>query len=401
VGLRQEYINLIGKELIEEFEEESEKFGNRSILMVSSFKKSKGVEVLVGDLKELFSEFKIKIDFKILIGDKKFYDVVDNLLIGIQNENYNKENINEYLKFFNERIITYNYELLSELDKYDMIIVHDLHSFGLISFKKWNKWIWHAHLDLTRPDRDLWGFITNLSENYDKVIVSANSYKLNDKWVVLPPGLNPFSLKNKEIEKIDEILLKNNIPVNKPLVVQVSRMDRNKDPFAIFEIFEIAMDFGGDFNFVYKTILPEENNLLKDFLKKIERCRYREHFFINCSNDDILINALQRKAVCVIQESKREGFSLSISEALWKRTPVISTGVGGIPLQVRDGYNGFLVNTEYKSHYRKIAEAIIYLLENKDKAKEMGINGRNLIKENYLMILHGLDYIKIINSLVH
>ena len=75
VGLRQEYINLIGKELIEEFEEESEKFGNRSILMVSSFKKSKGVEVLVGDLKELFSEFKIKIDFKILIGDKKFYDV--------------------------------------------------------------------------------------------------------------------------------------------------------------------------------------------------------------------------------------------------------------------------------------------------------------------------------------
>ena len=322
-------------------------------------------------------------------------------MIGIQNENYNKENINEYLKFFNERIITYNYELLSELDKYDMIIVHDLHSFGLISFKKWNKWIWHAHLDLTRPDRDLWGFITNLSENYDKVIVSANSYKLNDKWVVLPPGLNPFSLKNKEIEKIDEILLKNNIPVNKPLVVQVSRMDRNKDPFAIFEIFEIAMDFGGDFNFVYKTILPEENNLLKDFLKKIERCRYREHFFINCSNDDILINALQRKAVCVIQESKREGFSLSISEALWKRTPVISTGVGGIPLQVRDGYNGFLVNTEYKSHYRKIAEAIIYLLENKDKAKEMGINGRNLIKENYLMILHGLDYIKIINSLVH
>ena len=201
VGLRQEYINLIGKELIEEFEEESEKFGNRSILMVSSFKKSKGVEVLVGDLKELFSEFKIKIDFKILIGDKKFYDVVDNLLIGIQNENYNKENINEYLKFFNERIITYNYELLSELDKYDMIIVHDLHSFGLISFKKWNKWIWHAHLDLTRPDRDLWGFITNLSENYDKVIVSANSYKLNDKWVVLPPGLNPFSLTNKEIAK--------------------------------------------------------------------------------------------------------------------------------------------------------------------------------------------------------
>jgi len=267
---------------------------------------------------------------------------------------------------------------------HDIVVIHDPQPLPLINYyKKLGPWIWRLHIDLSNPNRELWDYLKGFIEKYDSVIVSIKEYlqKLKVPQHLFMPAIDPFSLKNRELtdQEMDARLKYHNIPTDLPLVVQISRFDIWKDPEGVIKAFKIAQKK------VKATLVllgnaatddPEGQQVFEALLNMRE-----ERILILSSGDDTaLVNTLQRKAAVVLQKSIREGFGLTVAEAMWKGTPVIGGNVGGIRYQIKDGENGYLV-----SSVQEAGERIVTLIKDEKLRERMGMKARQSVQQNFLL----------------
>jgi trehalose synthase len=238
-------------------------------------------------------------------------------------------------------------------------------------------------------------YLTPFIEKYNTVIFSLKEYAqdLGTPQAYIKPAIDPFVTKNKKMseQEIQQCLDDANIPTDLPLITQISRFDRWKDPEGVIEAFKRAREH------VDATLVllgssaaddPEGDEIYRSLLEEQE-----ERILILSHEDSSLVNALQSRSAVVLQKSLREGFGLTVSEALWKGTPVIGGNVGGIPAQIQDGENGFLV-----SSVDEAAERMILLLEHPELCEEMGRKGHETVKENFLLIRLLEQYLDLIAS---
>jgi trehalose synthase len=286
----------------------------------------------------------------------------------------------------------------------DIIFVHDPQPVALVKRKKelGKRWVWRCHIDVSRPSEEVWNFLLPFVVQYDAAIFSAPAFsrQLPIRQFLVSPSIDPLSDKNRELpqETIDAVLSKYGIPKDKPIITQISRFDYLKDPVGVIQAFEIVRK-----SINSRLVLaggtasddPESDRVLT---KVKERAGDNPdiHILLIPLGSDIEINALQRASTVVVQKSLKEGFGLTVSEALWKAKPVVAAAVGGIPLQVKNKFTGLL------SHgIEGTAYAIRQLLTNPQYARWLGENGREHVRQNFLITRHLRDYVLLFLSLDH
>jgi trehalose synthase len=289
-----------------------------------------------------------------------------------------------------------------ELSK-DIVFIHDPQPIGLIAARApGSKWIWRCHVDVSAPARPVWEFLRPWIERYDAAVFSAPQFSqsLSIPQMLVAPSIDPLADKNRELEPhvIESVVAGLGIDPTRPLVTQVSRFDRLKDPLGVIEAYKLARKYndcqlllvGGS-----ATDDPEGSQVLAE-------CRERAagdpdiHVVELPPTANVEINAIQRASTVILQKSLREGFGLTVSEALWKGKPVIAGAVGGIPLQITHRYSGILTHTvEGTAYWLK------QLLNAPEFAQRLGANGREHVRQNFLLTRHLRDYMLIFLSLDH
>jgi trehalose synthase len=294
---------------------------------------------------------------------------------------------------------------MQEMNLYgDILFIHDPQPAGLIQLKAklGKKWVWRCHIDISNPDEELWKYLKPLIVQYDAAVFSAPAFSpvLPIRQFFISPSIDPLSDKNKELstEMIDSVFNKYGIPRDKPIITQVSRFDYLKDQVGVIQAFE-QVHKSHDCRLVLAggtaSDDPESDKVLAEVQEKGGN-NPDIHILLVPPNSDLDINALQSGSDIIVQKSLGEGFGLTVSEALWKRKPVVASAVGGIPLQVRDKLTGLLTHGIEGTAY-----ALRQLLSNPEYARWLGDNGREHVKYNYLITRHLKEYMILFIALEH
>ncbi len=395
----KDYEKIVGQEVIEKIEKEVLPIKGKKVLHINSTLKGGGVAEMLQSLIPLMSDTGLDADWKIINAPYEFFTVTKKFHNSLQGEKcvitQSEKKLYEKWNKINSKTIGWN--------KQDIVIIHDPQPAALIKYtKKICPWIWRCHIDLSSPYRKTWNYIKTYIKKYDAMVVSMWEYKKGlIKEYIIPPSIDPLTDKNRELSEKEQhqILKKYKIDLDKPIIAQISRFDKWKDPLGVIEAFKIVKkkvdcklvlmgnmardDPEGPY--IYEKVL-EKTEKEKDVQVVIAKRKYE---------NDILVNTLQRVSSVIIQKSLREGFALTVSEALWKGTPVVGGNVGGIPLQIKNGKNGFLINS-----IEDCAKKVIYLLKNKRKAAEMGKFGKEYVRKNFLITRHLLDYIRMFKDIL-
>ncbi|HHQ44760.1 MAG TPA: glycosyltransferase [Candidatus Altiarchaeales archaeon] len=394
------YRDLVGDQVVEDVAEKAAPLSEKHILHINSTYQGGGVAELLSSLVLLMNDLGIDTGWRILHGNSDFFVITKKFHNALQGAGLN---LTDRKKKIYERV-NENFSKFTHID-HDLVVVHDPQPLPLIHFyEKKQPWLWRLHIDLSHPSktgRRLFEYMNSFISCYDRMIVSMDAYRqdVNTLQKIIMPSIDPFSNKNKYLRQseVEKILSKAGIDSDKPIITQVSRFDKFKDPEGVIKVYKnvrkktdcrlvliggMAMDD------------PESERLYKRILRQYGE---DEDIFIYSATNDVLVNALQRQSACVIQKSLREGFALTVSEALWKGTPVVASNVGGIPAQVVDGKNGYLVGPR---QYKKCADRIVKILEDEKRASKMGEYGREHVKKNFLMTRQLSDYLDLFNSLL-
>src|SRR5437764_8988835 len=269
-----------------------------------------------------------------------------------------------------------------------MVVIHDPQPVGLVFSrgKTTASWVWRCHIDLSNPDRKVWDFLRPFIEQFDAAIFSSQSFarQLSIPQYLFYPCIDPLSEKNKELDEsyIQKVCDDFGVDRSRPIVTQISRFDRLKDPVGVVHAYKMARNYvdcqlvlaGGG-----ASDDPEGAVVLKEVMEAAGDDP--DIIILNLPPWSALeINALQRASTLVVQKSLKEGFGLTVTEALWKAKPTIAGAVGGIPTQVIHKLTGVLVHSVEGCAYQ-----IRYLLTHPEFAKKLGKNGHEHVKENFLM----------------
>jgi trehalose synthase len=291
--------------------------------------------------------------------------------------------------------VVYENAVRNHLD-HDRVIVHDPQPLPMVThYQKKGPWIWRCHIDLTNPNRELWNYLAPFVEKYDALILTLEEYgrKLETPQMFFMPAIDPFSIKNKELseDEIQERLDHYDIPTDLPLVTQVSRFDRWKDPEGVIQAFKLAREEVDATLVLLGNIATDDPEGEKVYQSLLD---YREERIIILAREDTaLVNALQSRSAVIVQKSIREGFGLTVTEAMWKGTPVIGGNVGGIRYQIEDGVNGFLV-----SSIEEAAQRIVQLIKDEELRERMGQRARETVRKRFLMIRLLEQYLDLLGS---
>jgi trehalose synthase len=394
----EDYRDIVGDAVISNIYRKARKFYGKRILEINSTYSGGGVAEMLSSFIHLMNDLGIETDWDILHGSPDFFEITKLFHNALQGKpadlTMNKKHM--YLQT-NEEFYMYTHI------NHDLVIVHDPQPLPLIKFyKKRQPWIWRCHIDISNPDKNLWEFLKPFILRYDMAILSNEKYKKNDLPVeqkIVYPAIDPLSTKNIDIsdEAIEKTLRKFDVKTDKPLITQISRYDPWKDPEGVLEVFKLVKEKVDCRLLLCGSMAsddPEGLRIYERIKRKADRLiRSGDVILLNTENN-ILVNSLQRRSAVIVQKSLREGFGLTISEALWKETPVVASNVGGIPLQIINGENGFLVDPY---DIKDCANKVITLLQNPALAKDMGKKGKEMVRKNFLITRLVQDYLDMLN----
>lgn len=385
------YEQYIGAEAVERILSKAKPLKGRHIANVNSTHYGGGVAEILGSLVLLMNGIGIKTGWRVIQGNPDFFSITKKMHNALQG---GKINLTNRKKEIYEDVVFEN-AIRNHLE-HDLVIIHDPQPLPLIKhYHKHGPWVWRCHVDLSNPDRELWTYLAPFIEKYDAVILSIKEYEQDLKTPILyfMPAIDPFSIKNKQLspEEIDERLSRYRIPTDLPLVVQVSRFDKWKDPEGVIKAFRIARK-EVDCTLVLLGNIATDDPEGKQLYESLLGCQ-EERIIIMSVQDSALVNALQSRATVVLQKSIREGFGLTVAEAMWKGTPVIGGNVGGIRYQIQDGVNGFLV-----SSIEQAAERIVQLVKDEDLCRAIGKRARESVREKFLLSRYVEQYLDLFNS---
>jgi trehalose synthase len=299
-----------------------------------------------------------------------------------------------------------NAEILREkLSEADFVFIHDPQPAGLLDHcpNRRGKWVWRCHIDASHPYRPVWKYLRKMVDSYDASIFSLPAFAqpLRHPQYIIPPSIDPLSDKNIELpqEEVDRVRAEFALDPARPLLVQISRFDRFKDPVGVIQAYRLAKKFIPSLQLVLAgggaSDDPEGDIVLAE-VREMANEDPDVHILLLAPDAHRTINALQRAADIVLQKSTREGFGLTVTEAMWKSKPVIGGDTGGIRLQVINYHTGFLVHTPEGAALR-----IRYLLRQKTRMQEMGIKGKEYARENFLLTRHLREYLTLMVGLRH
>jgi trehalose synthase len=379
----KDYEPIVGRPELDELYFLAQKIQGKTVKMVNSTALGGGVAELLTSLVPMLNELGIKAKWEVISGKSDFFDVTKAIHNGLQGD---KRRLTEQDK----QVFSANNEENRQRLKFDedFVVIHDPQPVELVASKPdhHGKWIWRCHIDLANPNPELWDFLRPWVEQYDATIFSSPAFarQLPVPQYLFYPCIDPLSEKNKELNEsyVQQVCDDFGIDRSRPIVTQVSRFDRLKDPVGVVQAYRLARK-SVDCQLVLAGGSASDDPEGAAVLKEVKEAAGDDPdiIILNLPPWSALeINALQRASTLIVQKSLREGFGLTVTEALWKSKPVIAGDVGGIPSQVINNLTGMLVRS-----VGECAEQIQYLLTHPEVATELGRNGREHVKENFLM----------------
>ncbi len=379
------------------------KLKDRSFLHVNSTREGGGVAEILQRMIPLLRELGIDAQWSILEGDAPFFDITKKIHNALQG---NKEE-------FTKKMWEYYYEINKKNKKNintdaDAVLIHDPQPAALIDFRrkssKSNKniWMWRCHIDISNPIAGVWSQLKKYIMRYDSAIFSVPKFAkaLPIDEFIITPSIDPLSDKNKDLteKEINQVSNEFGISHDKPIILQVSRFDRFKDPIGVIKAYKIVKQYN-DCQMILAgspaTDDPEGEIILNE-VKEYAGNDPDIHILLLPPDKHKEINALQRMADVILQKSIKEGFGLTVSEAMWKEKPIIGGAVGGIPLQIVHGVTGFVVYSVEGAAFR-----IRQFLNNPDMAKRMGQQGKEYVRNNFLLTRQIRDYLSLWYCNIH
>ena len=395
------YARIVGKPIIDKIHAEAEKLSGKHILTINSTYQGGGVAEILNSVVPLFDQAGIDFGWRTLHGTPDFFTITKKFHNALQGSKINLSQRKKDIYYeTNKRFSTFTH-----ID-HDLVVVHDPQPLPLISFyKKTQPWIFRCHIDISEPNMEVWDYLKGFIQKYDHFVVSLPEYQkkdLNIPQSVIHPAIDPVTAKNKPISetKIAKYLAKFGIDRKKPVISQVSRFDPWKDPIGVVKVFELIrkkMDCQLVLLGQFAADDPEGQKVLQSLQKKVDKSPFEKDIKLLVVDNAFLVNCLQRASSVVIQKSLREGFGLTISEALYKGTPVVASKVGGIPLQVIDNVNGFLHNPQ---DFKGFSDSVIKLLKDEKLRTAMGQAGKEHVKKNFLITRLMLDWLVLFNKVL-
>ena len=395
------YARIVGKPIIDKIHAEAEKLSGKHILTINSTYQGGGVAEILNSVVPLFDQAGIDFGWRTLHGTPDFFTITKKFHNALQGSKINLSQRKKDIYYeTNKRFSTFTH-----ID-HDLVVVHDPQPLPLISFyKKTQPWIFRCHIDISEPNMEVWDYLKGFIQKYDHFVVSLPEYQkkdLNIPQSVIHPAIDPVTAKNKPVSetKIAKYLAKFGIDRKKTVISQVSRFDPWKDPIGVVKVFELIrkkMDCQLVLLGQFAADDPEGQKILQSLQKKVDKSPFEKDIKLLVVDNAFLVNCLQRASSVVIQKSLREGFGLTISEALYKGTPVVASKVGGIPLQVIDNVNGFLHNPQ---DFKGFSDSVIKLLKDEKLRTAMGQAGKEHVKKNFLITRLMLDWLVLFNKVL-
>jgi len=392
------YAPFVGAPTIEEIRLLGDRLKGRRVQNINSTAVGGGVAEILNRLIPLLKEVGVDAHWDVIRGDDAFFAVTKSIHNALHGQ---AVTLSEHDAQVFRATVEENLATLELCD--DIVFIHDPQPVSLIEHRaRGSHWLWRCHIDLSAPEPSVWEFLRGWVERYDAAVFSAPQFSrtLSIDQVLIAPSIDPLADKNRDLEPhaIETVVTSLGIDPSRPLVTQVSRFDRLKDPLGVIEAFQLARKYndcqlllvGGS-----ATDDPEGRQVLAE-------CRERAgndpdiHVVELPPTANVEINAIQRASTVILQKSLREGFGLTVSEALWKGKPVIAGAVGGIPLQIAHRYSGILTHTIEGTAYW-----IKQLLNAPEFARRLGENGREHVRNNFLLTRHLRDYMLLFLYLGH
>ena len=375
-----QYEPLIGAATAERIAKKAKRVRTMRVAHVSSTFYGGGVTELLTPLTLMMNATGIETDWHLIQGTPGFFGSTKTLHNTLQGQSIE---FSDAERTIYEEVVFENATRL-HLDDCDAVIVHDPQPLPLITHfpDRETPWLWQCHVDLSSPYAPVWNYLRGFIQQYDGAVFSLPEYGqdigLDQHFVT--PAIDPFSAKNRDLsdKEIREFLRSYKIPTDRPLVTQISRFDRWKDPMGVIDAFRKARKQ------VDCTLVLVGNNATDDpegekILEGIKSVA-DERIIVLAADDPTLVNALQRHAAVVLQKSTREGFGLTVTEAMWKGAAVVGGDVGGIRHQIKDEWNGFLVKTPDEA-----AARMVQLLKNPELRGRIGARAKESVREKFLM----------------
>lgn len=389
-----DYAKIVGQAVLDDLKLAAEKLHGKRITHVNSTPVGGGVAEILTRMVPLLNQLGVQSDWQVIKGNNSFFDVTKKMHNNIHGSGgpLSEDEVNIFMEngAFNEENMACDS---------DIMFIHDPQPITLINKKRDNKWIWRCHVDASNPVFSTWKFLRGFIDRYDSAVFSSPLFarELPIRQFLISPSIDPLSDKNRELEpeEIKKYLDKYNIPTDKPLITQISRFDRLKDPIGVIQAYKKVKPYvdcrlllaGGT-----AVDDPEGNIVYNEVLEAAGKDK--DIIILNMPQDDLAVNAIQRSSTVIMQKSLKEGFGLTVSEALWKSKPVVASHVGGIPLQVKHKYSGMLCHS-----IDGAAFSLKMLLNNPDFAGKLGKNGKEHVRNNFLLTRHIKEYLLLFLSL--
>jgi trehalose synthase len=401
-GILDDYAAVAGPDVVGQLRLLAAPLRGLRIVHVNSTRLGGGVAEILVKLVPLMQSLGMETRWEVVDGSPGFYQCTKQFHNALQGQQViiSTDSLREY-----EAANARNAERLrGVLEEADVVFIHDPQPAGLLQYfqNRKGRWIWRCHIDVSRPHRPVWRYLRRLLEGYDASIFSLADFAqyLPHPVYLIPPSIDPLTEKNMELTaaQVRTVCAQYGIDPDRPLVVQVSRFDRFKDPVGVIAACRLARRFVPGLQLVLAgggaTDDPEGEAVLAE-VQEAAGGDPDTHVLLLPPDAHFTINALQRGADIVLQKSIREGFGLTVSEALWKGRPVIGGNTGGIRLQVVDHHTGFLVNSPEGAALR-----IRYLMGHRKLMEEMGERGREHVRQNFLITRQLREYLTVILALV-
>ncbi len=399
-----DYRPVVGDGPIDELRELAAPLREARVLHLNATAFGGGVAEILGTLVPLMRDLGLQAEWQVISGADEFFAATKAIHNGLQGM------FIPWTPQMREVWLRYNEMNASLCDAdYDFVIVHDPQPAGILRLlpkgkPRQGRWIWRCHIDLTEAQLDIWDFLRPFVMAYDGLIFTLEDYVKEGLrhpriWTV-PPAIDPLSPKNVPLSRqaMGAILARYGVAVERPLMVQVSRFDPWKDPLGVIDIYRLMKRELPHLQLVLVASMAHDDPEGWAYYERTARRAgedYDIHLLTNLNGvGNVEVNAFQGGAGVVVQKSVREGFGLSVSEALWKGRPVVAGNAGGIPLQIIPGETGYLAHTT-----AEFAEGALHLLRHPEEAESMGLRGREHVRQHFLITRYLRDYLRIFQEL--
>jgi trehalose synthase len=393
-----EYAAIVGRPVIEELRILAKVLDGKTVQNINSTAVGGGVAEILTRMMPLLKDLGVSARWDVIRGQEKFFNTTKKMHNGLHGVPV-KIGIDEYADF-----LEVNRANADAMDFGDAVLVHDPQPVALVERRAaaGGHWAWRCHIDFSNPDRDIWTFLERFIRMYDASIFSAPAFarSLPIPQLLIAPSIDPLSDKNRDLDEatIEGVFQRFGIDRSRPVVTQISRFDYLKDPVGVIRAYKLARKHV-DMQLVLAgggaTDDPEGPAVMEDVRNAAGDDPDIFILFLPPSSD-IEINALQRGSTIVLQKSLKEGFGLTVSEALWKGKPTIASAVGGIPLQISHQYSGILTHS-----VQGTARWIKQLINEPAYAAALGRNGQEHVRNNFLITRHIRDYLLLFVSLLY